>query len=78
MEEDECEHNQLDAYNDVVEKVAKFLGLKSPAQLGWYQPRGGAIIPAQQLRIPVMWTLGNFMRMKHAWSRGHSHWYWAQ
>ena len=44
MEEDECEHNQLDAYNDVVEKVAKFLGLKSPAQLGWYQPRGGAII----------------------------------
>lgn len=65
----ECELNRLDTYTDVVEKIAKFLGIACSSSC-LYRPHGGAIIPAQEISIdggePVMWTLGIYMRMKHA------------
>lgn len=65
----ECELRRNDTYSDVVEKVATFFRVPhSPSSLCLYRPRGGAIIPAQELMIgkaSVMWTLGAYMRLKH-------------
>lgn len=64
----ECELRRSDTYSDVVEKVAKFLRMERPSSsLCLYRPRGGAIIPAQEIMInktSVMWTLGAYMRLK--------------
>lgn len=65
----ECELSRSDTYSDVVEKVSKFLGCCTPANACLYRPRGGAVIPAQELVLngkSVMWTLGSYMRIKHA------------
>lgn len=55
--------------SDVVEKISRFLRLEEPMKYCLYRPRGGAVIPAQELEIngvSVMWTLGAYMRVKHA------------
>ena len=66
----ECGLSRLDTYSDVVEKIAKIFSLKSPSRLCLYRPGGGAVIPAEELTInnsqSVMWTLGHYMRVKHA------------
>lgn len=65
----ECELRRNDTYSDVVEKVASFLRIHpSTSSHCLYRPRGGAIIPAQELvinSVSVMWTLGSYMRLKH-------------
>ena len=54
-----CELSRSDTYSDVVEKLSD---MKSPSKLCLYRPYSGA----QEFKIDVIWTLGYYMRVKHA------------
>lgn len=64
----ECELSRLDDYENVIRKVASFLNIEDSPSLSLFRPHSGAYIPNQEIvinDIPVVWTLGSYMRMRH-------------
>lgn len=64
----ECDLERSHTYYDVVERICNFFKLEDPTSYSLYRP-SGALIPAQELVVnglPVTWTLGSYMRVKHA------------
>ena len=65
----ECELDKSYSYSTVIEVASEFLKMDgSSVRLSLYRPRGGVLIIPNDIvlnDIPVPWTLGSYMRMKH-------------
>ena len=62
----ECELDRSYSYDDLVSEFLQMDG--SSVRLHLYRPRGGVLIVPNDIvlnDIPVSWTLGAYMRMKH-------------